>query len=116
MRRNILAGPIEDAIANQEQSRPTPLTRTILKESSQESMWVIGHEDRVQVIQSVLLSEEAEQILSATFFKELVDTRALPGYQSAPSVSVNNELPPELVGQDHHPGMTYISFGTNHMY
>lgn len=77
-------------------------------------MWVIGHEDRVQVIQSVYLSEEAEQILSATFFKELQDTRALPGYQSAPSVSVNHELPPELVGQDHWPGMNYVSFGTNY--
>ena len=84
----------------------------MLKASSKESMWVIGHSDRILVITSMHVKEEAEVSLSATFLKELVDTRGLPGYQSAPSVSVNLELPVELVGEEHRPGTIYITFGT----
>jgi actin related protein 2/3 complex subunit 2 len=84
-----------------------------MKPSTGESMWVVGHEDRVQVIHSLRVQEENDVCLLTTFLKELVDTRALPGHQSAPSLSVNYDGPPaELVGEEHLPNTIYVSFGT----
>lgn len=112
LRRHVLGFALESAMAKQDNAMGMDSVRVPLK-GQHEAMWVLGQEDRVLVTMSVLVEEQQERTLAATFLKEMADTRTLPGHQSAPSFSYSTRPPPEVqVSGPPLDGVFYLTFGT----
>lgn len=111
LRRNIVAASLEMAMDNQNDGRQTAKQKIVLNNKTREALWVFGKEDRVIVTLALVIDDPTERTFAETFLKELVDTRSLPDYQSAPSVSVSESFPPELAGEDLIANAVFITFG-----